>query len=267
MSYTTLSIVETDSTVRVQLNRPEKRNAISPEMIQELRDCFVQLSNREGIRAIVLEGKGKLFCAGMDINWMAGSLSLSKEEGYRDAEDMLDMYMTIARCPYPVLGKIHGAVFGGGMGLLGACDIVIAEKNTRFCFSEVRLGIIPAIISLVVLPKTHPGHIRRYYMTGEVFGPETARELGLVHEICSSEEELEASVQSFIKMFYEVSPQGVQEAKFFLRSFPEWELDKARVHAKETFVRLRTSDEAQEGFRAFLEKRKPAYSIPNTESS
>jgi len=242
----------------VTLNRPEVRNAFHAELIRELTDCFRALGHDESVRAIVLAGAGKVFCAGADANWMRASVEYTPEENYRDALRMAEMLQVIDECPVPVIARVQGAALGGGVGLIAACDIVVAADDALFAFSEVRLGIVPAVISSFVLRKIGVSHARRYFLTGERFSARRAQEIGLVHEVIPPEE-LDAAVEQILGEILKNGPRAVREAKALIRRLPTIPPEKVREHCAETIARLRASEEGQEGLRAFLEKRPPRW--------
>ena len=260
MTYRTLKIVRQGPAVKVSLHRPEARNALNRTMIEELRDCFHALAEDENLRVVILAGDGKVFCAGADVRWMEESRHLSPEANEADARALARMLSAVEEVSVPVIAVVHGVAYGGGLGLCAACDIIVSTRSCRFCFAEVRLGIIPAVISTTVLRKISLGRARRYYLTGEVFSAQTARELGLVHEV-TSPEELGNQVREIAAAFFRVGPQAVRKAKVFLRRWPGIPENERTEFAVRTAAEIRVTEEAQEGFRAFLEKRAPSYTI------
>src|SRR5579885_2929316 len=244
--------------VWVTLNRPVVRNAFNAELIAELQRCFATLGADEQVRAIVLAGAGPLFSAGADLNWMRASLDYTREENIADALRMSDMFTTIDRCPKPVVGRIHGAALGGGVGLACVCDLVIAAEGTRFGLTEVRLGIGPAVISPFVLRRIGAGYARALGLTGEQFDAGRAREIGLVHRVVPMEQ-LDATVEETLKNLLSSGPLGIKASKELFRLVPGLGYEAARQLTAETIAALRTSEEGQEGIRAFLEKRRPGW--------
>jgi methylglutaconyl-CoA hydratase len=239
--------IERDGQVlRVTLARPERRNAFDAALIAELAEAFADVGDA---RAVVLAGEGQSFCAGADVDWQRSAIDLSFTENVEDAMRLYRMCETIDRCPAPVVARVQGYALGGGSGLAACADIVIAAPEAVFGFSEVKLGIIPAVISPFVLPKIG-AHARRYFLTGERFDAETALRIGLVHEIAN---DLDAAVERVIGELLSSGPQAVREAKQLVRERPAGE-ETARIAA-----RLRTGDEGQEGLRAFLERREPGW--------
>jgi len=240
--------VERDGAVlRITLARPDRRNAFDAELIAELSQAFVDVGRA---RAVVLAGEGASFCAGADVEWMRASVGLSLDENVADANAMRQMFEAIDRCPAPVVARVQGHALGGGAGLVAAVDIAIAEPRTVFAFSEVKLGIIPAVISPLTLAKIGPGAARRYFLTGERFDAEAALRIGLVSEVA---DELDASVERVVAELLSAGPHAARWAKRLVRERPGGP-ETARWIAER-----RASEEGQEGLRAFLEKRSPRW--------
>jgi enoyl-CoA hydratase/carnithine racemase len=240
--------VERDGDVlRITLARPDVRNAFDAQLIAELAEAFVDTGRA---RAVVLGGEGASFCAGADVQWMRASVGLSFDENVADANAMRQMFEAIDRCAAPVVARVHGHALGGGAGLVAAADIAIAARDTVFAFSEVKLGIIPAVISPFALAKIGTGHARRYFVTGERFDAETALRIGLVSEVA---DDLDAAVDRAVGELLSAGPHAARWAKRLVRERPDG-AETARWIAER-----RTSDEGQEGLRAFLDKRRPAW--------
>jgi methylglutaconyl-CoA hydratase len=233
--------------LRVTLARPERRNAFDAAVIAELTQAFADVGDA---RAVVLAGDGPSFCAGADVDWQRAAIDLSYDENVEDAMRLYAMLESIDGCPAPVVARIQGYALGGGSGLAAGCDIAIAGEDAVFGFSEVKLGIIPAVISPFVLPRIGSGAARRYFLTGERFGAEVALRIGLVHEVAA---DLDAAVDRVVGELLTSSPQAAREAKRLVREAPEAD-ETAHIAA-----RLRTSAEGQDGMRAFLERRKPGW--------
>jgi methylglutaconyl-CoA hydratase len=240
--------IERDGRVlRVAMARPERRNAFDAALIDELAAAFADVGDA---RAVVLSGDGTSFSAGADVEWMRSSVNLSYEENVADALRLRAMLDAIDSCPAPVVARVQGHALGGGCGLAACSDIVIAEPGAQFAFSEVKLGIVPAVISPFALAKIGTGAARRYFVTGERFSAEVALRIGLVHELA---EDLDAAVDRVVGELLSAGPEAARAAK---------ELARATLAAEETARRIaahRTSDEGQEGLRAFLEKRPPGW--------
>ena len=233
-----------DLVLRITLARPDRRNAFDAALIAELRDAFTDVGDA---RAVVLAGDGESFCAGADVEWMRSSAELSYEENVQDARRLRHMLETIDQCPAPVVARVHGHVLGGGCGLVACSDIVVADDGTEFAFSEVKLGIVPAVISPFALTRIGPGAARRYFVTGERFGAETALRIGLVHEVTN---ELDEAVDRVVGELLTAGPEATRHAKRLVLERPEGLATERRIAER------RTGDEGQEGLRAFLDKRK-----------
>ena len=234
--------------LRVTLARPERRNAFDAALISELTEAFAEVGDA---RAVVVAGEGDSFCAGADIEWQRSAIDLSSDENVEDAMRLYRMCETIDRCPAPVIARVHGYALGGGSGLVSCTDIAIAAPDATFGFSEVKLGIIPAVISPFVLPKLG-AHARRYFLTGERFDAATALRIGLVEEVAA---DLDGAVDRALSEILASGPLAVREAKKLVRERPEG-IETAQIAA-----RLRAGKEGQEGLRAFLERRTPSWRV------
>ncbi len=246
---------------RVTLNRPEARNAFDAALIAELRACFGGLARDDParLRAVVLAGTGPAFCAGADIAWMRASMALDVEGNEQDAMAMADMFEAIDTCPVPVIARVHGAVLGGGIGLCAVSDIVIAESGSRFGFTEARLGILPAVISPFVVAKIGESEARALFPTGRRFDAIRAQRIGLVHEVVEGDAALDAAVDASIAEVLAAGPTAARAAKAIVREIRGLGHGSAKWHTARVIARQRTSAEADEGFRAFDEKRRPAW--------
>jgi methylglutaconyl-CoA hydratase len=245
---------------KIQLNRPEIHNAFNPEMIEEIRASFAQMNQRKDIRAVILSGEGKSFCAGGDLSWMQDMVKYSPEQNKEDAARLFAMFQQIYECPVPVIGVAHGSVFGGGLGLLGCCDYVIAEEKTKFCFSEVKLGIAPAVISVFILRKCPRALVGPSMILGTFFNAQTALSMGLVHEI-ADEESLPDRVEMVLASLKEVGPEAIRSTKRLLNQIPELSLEEIKEEVCERIAELRVGREGQEGLRSFLEKRRASWKL------
>ncbi len=255
--HQTIEVERADSVATVSLNRPDVRNAFNAQMVTELTEAFTELASSQ-VRSVVLRGNGPAFSAGADVNWMRASLDFPPQENLADALQMSDMFHAIDSLPKPVVGRVHGAALGGGMGLMAVCDIVVAAEGTVFGFTEAKLGIIPAVISRFVLPKIGESWARALYLTAERFGPELARQIGLVHWV-TSVEELDTVVEQKIAELQSSGPEAVKEAKMLISIAMQLDRAELRDYTAERIAALRSGPEGQEGLRAFLEKRKPAW--------
>jgi len=232
--------VERDGDVlRVTLARPERRNAFDAALIADLTDAFADVGDS---RVVVLAGEGPSFCAGADVEWQRSAIDLSYDDNVEDAMRLYRMLEAIDSCPAPVVCVVHGYALGGGSGLVACADVAVAWPDAVFGFTEVRLGIIPAVISPFVLPKIGQA-ARRYFLTGERFGPDVALRIGLVHEVA---EDAGESAEAIVRSLRGAGPEAVREAKRLVRDRPDG-IETARIAAAR-----RTSNEGQEGLRAFL---------------
>ena len=233
--------------LRVTLARPERRNAFDAELIRELTEAFADVG---GARAAVLAGDGESFCAGADVDWQRSAIDLSYDDNVADALRLYQMLDAIDSCPAPVVARVQGYALGGGAGLVCCADIAVAAPDAMFGFTEVKLGIVPAVISPFVFPRIGTAAARRYFLTGERFGAETALRIGLVHEIA---DDLDAALERILAELLTSGPEATRAAKRLIRERPAAE---AAAHLA---AALRTSEEGQDGLRAFLDKRRPSW--------
>ncbi len=246
---------------RVTLARPDVHNAFNAALIDELRRTFAALA-REGpseLRVVVLAGDGPSFCAGADIDWMRAAMQLDVEANEQDAMAMADMLEAIDTCPVPVIARVHGPALGGGSGLCAVADLVIAEAGGRFGFTETRLGILPAVISPFVVARIGETHARALFPSGRRFDAVRAQRIGLVHEVVEGVEALDAAVEQAVSDILASGPTAVRAAKAIIREVRGLGHGSAKWHTARVIARQRVSEEAQEGFRAFTEKRRPAW--------
>jgi methylglutaconyl-CoA hydratase len=272
MRYEHITLEFDAETAVVTLNRPDVRNSMDDQTLRELTHCFKSLAKTPkksatgiGARVVVIKGNGKDFCAGADVRWMRKAADYPPAKNRKDAYLLAEMIQSIESCPMPVIAVIHGGVYGGGLGVVAACDIVVAEASTRMSFSECRLGILPAVVSSFVLPKIGPSHTRRLYLTSELFGMETAKSIGLVHEVVM-EDKLEERTNFFIKNILRNGPMAVRMAKGYLQKMAELSKTARIKFSVETLMKARSSKEGKEGLAAFLEKRAAAW-VPVSERS
>jgi methylglutaconyl-CoA hydratase len=241
--------IERDGDVlRVTLARPETRNAFDASLIAELAAAFVDVGKA---RAVVLAGDGPSFCAGADIEWMRASVDLDYDANVADANALRGMLEAIDRCPAPVVARVQGHALGGGAGLVACSDITVADERAVFAFSEVKLGIIPAVISPFALAKIGPSAARRYFVTGERFDAATALRIGLVHEVSA---DLDAALERVLAELANAGPRASRHAKKLVLDRPDGPETARRIAER------RASEEGQEGLRAFLERRSPSWS-------
>jgi methylglutaconyl-CoA hydratase len=252
-------LIDRDGPVlRITLNRPDVRNAFDEQVIAALTDAATHAADDSVLRAVVLAGNGKTFCAGADIAWMAKAIAYSRRENLNDAEDLARMLERFDTLPLPVIGRIQGAALGGGVGLAAVCDIVIAADDATFALSEVKLGILPAVVAPYVLRKIGISAARELFLTGARFSAARAREIGLVHEVVPAAD-LDAAVARRIAEVLTAGPGGVARAKGLIRAIAGLHPDDVIGVTTSAIAAQRISDEGQEGLRAFLEKRKPSW--------
>ena len=259
MKYETLELQREEDVVTICLNRPEVHNAMSEKLMKELTSCFKELSYDNKVRIIIITGNGKSFCAGADLNWMKSMAKYSKEENIQDSRLLLDLFETIYSCPKPVLGRINGHAFGGGVGLVAVCDIAIATPGKKFAFSETKLGIIPSVISTFIVKRIGISNMRRLFITGERFTSEYAKEIGLIDYLVS-EEELDREIKKYVELIYSSGPISIMEIKKLVDRCQKMDIEDYKKFTVEKIAELRISDEGQEGINAFLEKRKTKWS-------
>lgn len=241
------------------LNRPEAHNALNETVIQELTQAFQEAGSRSDARAVVFASKGTSFCAGGDIAWMKQAAAFSQEENLVDAGRLAAMFRAIRECPKPVIARVHGAAFGGGVGLVAAADVAVAVESAVFCFSEVRLGIMPAVIVPWVLEKTGPGPLFRYMMTAEKFSAPEAKHIGLVSEVVASIDALDKKIQAVCDEIKKGGPEAMKACKRLLQDLSDGRLEQELALTTRRIAEIRVSPEGQEGLSAFLEKRPPKW--------
>jgi methylglutaconyl-CoA hydratase len=246
---------------RVTMARGDVHNAFNASLIADLRQTFAGLA-REGpteLRVVVLAGNGPTFSAGADIDWMRAAIQLEVEANEQDAMAMADMLETIDTCPVPVIARVHGAALGGGAGLCAVSDLVVAEAGAKFGFTETRLGILPAVIAPFVIARIGETHARALFPGGRRFDAVRAQRIGLVHEVVEGIESLDAAVDQAVADVLASGPTAVRAAKAIVREVRGLGHGSAKWHTARVIARQRVSEEAQEGFRAFVEKRPPAW--------
>lgn len=253
-------VTEMNHVAYVSLHRPEVRNSFNPGMIAEITATFQSLNTRTDLRAVVLQGEGKVFCAGADLNWMKEMVNFTSDQNREDSLKLFAMFEAIASCSLPVIGMIHGAAFGGALGLVAACDEVVAEENTQFCFSEVKLGIAPAVISAFVNRKAVPGKVRPLMLSAVVFNAHIAQQAGLVTEVVAAGEG-HTALQKVLHNYLQCGPEAVRETKKLLNDLSAMTWEQQRQRATTVIAERRASKEGQEGLKSFLEKREPSWRL------
>jgi len=259
MNYDTLTIDTAGAIATVTLNRPDVRNAFNEQSIAELTAAFTGLGQVDGVRAIVLAANGTAYCAGADLNWMKKMAGYSADENRADAMQLANMLRAIHACPKPVIAKVHGDCYAGGMGLVAACDIAVAAEDAHFCLSEVKLGLIPATISPYVIRSMGENAARRYFLTAERFNAREALRIGFVHEVATVSS-LDGQVDAIAAALAANSPNAVKEAKKLVRDIAGQPVTDALVtETAHRIAAIRASGEGRDGVASFLEKRKPAW--------
>lgn len=257
--FTTLELHLDGPVARIWLNRPEMRNAIDDVFIRELGEAFAHAQAASGVRAVVLGGRGPAFCAGANLNWMKRAASFTPEQNLQDAAGLPRMLRTLADSRLPVIARIQGDVYAGGMGLVSVCDVAISADSAHYCLSEVKIGLIPATISPYVIRAMGARAAQRYFLTAERFTAAEAHRVGFVHEVVPADA-LDAKVDEVLKNILAAAPGAVAESKRLLRDVTGRPIDdELAAETVRRIAALRASEEGQEGLRAFLEKRKPAW--------
>ncbi|MCB9227978.1 MAG: enoyl-CoA hydratase/isomerase family protein [Deltaproteobacteria bacterium] len=241
------------------LNRPEMANAFDADMIRQLRECFVQLQGYDSCRALVIRGAGKHFCGGADLEWMKASAQLTQEENLEEARGLSAMFAALHKLPFPTIAVVHGAVYGGGVGLVACCDLAIADIDSRFCLSEVRLGILPAVIYPYLSLKMRYGSLLRLSMTGRLFLASEARDTGLI-ELCCEKNSLETTLQDEIRGVLSAGPAALTRLKFLQHTIFACS-DDCHALACRLIAEARSGPEAQAGFQAFFKKQSPPWVV------
>jgi methylglutaconyl-CoA hydratase len=260
MGFKYLNVERQDGIERLVLNRPDVRNAFNEGMIAELTWWADSVSSDRSVRLVIIEGAGPVFCAGADMDWMGRMATFSLEQNVDDATEAARLFGTLDRLPVPVIGRVHGAALGGGAGLAAICDIVIAAENAVFGFTEVRLGLIPAVIAPFVMAKIGRSAARELFLSGERFEAVKACEIGLVR-YAVPEEDLDQAVEARVGALLQSGPRAVAEAKALIREVAWRRVEDVQRYTVERIADLRISAEAQEGMKAFLEKRKPYWIV------
>lgn len=258
MPYRFLTTRRTGAVEHLTLNRPDVRNAFNEQLFDDLARWTERASLDSSLRVVVVDGAGPVFCAGADLAWMSRMAAFTREDNVRDATAAANVFAALNRLPVPLVGRVHGAALGGGAGLAAVCDVVVADDQAVFGFTEVKLGIIPAIIAPYVLAKIGESAARELFLTGARFGAERARQIGLVHAVVPADR-LDETVTAFVRKFLSAGPGAIAAAKDLIaRIAATPDSDLLRVTA-EAIADRRASAEGQEGLHAFLDKRKPRW--------
>ena len=260
MAYEHLITQRTGSVERLTLNRPEVRNAFNEAMLAELTAWTKETAGDPGVRAVVLSGAGPVFCAGADATWMAKTVEKTHDENVADARFAAEMFRSIDELPVPVIAGIQGAAIGGGAGLAAVADVVVADEHAMFGFTEVKLGIIPAVISPFVLAKIGRSAARELFLTGRRFTAQHALDIGLVHTVVPASN-IDAGVDAVLREVLSAGPEAIAAAKRLIAHVALSSVEDATALTSEALAERRVSTEGQEGLRAFLQKRKPGWNI------
>jgi len=260
-SYQTIDFEVKERIGTLSLNRPEVRNAINGQMISEIIDCLEAAQKREELRVLLLRGRGKVFCAGADINWMKEAAKASVEDNYESNMQLARCFHAIYTFPKPTIAVVHGAAMGGGNGMLAACDMAFALEDTVFSFSEVKIGVIPATISPYVIKRTGEFKARELMLTGKRLNGQTAQRYGLVNQYFAAKNQMEQHVDGLVSQLLENSPHALVQCKKLIAhvSNSGENLEQLMPYTARMIAEARASEEGQEGMAAFLEKRKPKW--------
>jgi methylglutaconyl-CoA hydratase len=255
----TLDVRRDGAVARVFLNRPEVRNAFNDHVVTELAQTFATLAGDPSLRVIVLGGHGKAFCAGADLGWMRSMAGYDWAQNRADAEKLAEMLWAIYACPLPVIGRIHGDCYAGGLGLASVCDVLVAADGVQFCLSEARLGLLPATIGPYVVRAMGEQAARRWFVTAERFSAAQAQAMGFVHEVCAAEA-IDATVDALAAAIVANGPMAVRACKQLVKDVAGRPIDAAlRADTARRIADIRASDEGREGVQAFLNKRPPSW--------
>jgi methylglutaconyl-CoA hydratase len=260
MDFQTLAFSIAHGIARLALNRPEVKNAFNAVMLTELQRACVDLKGTPDVRALVLTGTGDHFCSGADLKWMKDSIKLSKEENMKDAIILFETFYDIAFLPYITVGVANGPSYGGGLGLLGACDITVAAEEASFAFTEVRIGLSPAVISPFILRKARHSWVRDVMLTGRIFTAREGLEHGFFQRVVPAAG-LDETVQGLIRDILKTSPAAVKKTKELLDKGMGFQPLDLKDYLAGIIADIRVSREGQEGLKAFFEKRKPSWHV------
>lgn len=262
----TIQVGQRGSVLTVVLDRPEQHNAMTPQMIAELTAVFQSIPQQDDVRVLVLTGNGRSFCAGADLSFMRAAAEYDFNDNVRDGEAIFDLMRTLDELPLPVVARVNGAAIGGGLGLVACCDSVIAVARASFALSEVRLGIVPAVISPFVLAKIGVGNGRNLFLTGERFDAAQAQQIGLVQAVAADESDLDDQVQARVAALLQAAPDAQAAAKQLIRTVAYQPKTAVRTYTARLIAERRASEEGKEGMSSFLEKRKPWWQQGNSET-
>jgi methylglutaconyl-CoA hydratase len=265
--YQSIATEVDDSVGILTLNKAVRHNAMDGLLVKEITQGLVELESDKRVRVIVLSSAGKSFCAGPDVNWIKMAATSADEERLDDSRDLAQMMSTLYELSKPTIARVHGPAFGVGVGIVAACDIAVGTYDALFALTEVRFGILPAVVSPYVLSAIGDRNCRRYMLTAERFSAAEAYRIGLLHEIVPGEEQLDDAIGEIIDNLLKNGPNALSECKKLIRLIAGQPIDEATVAETIRYIaRARSSQEGHEGMAAFLEKRKPNWTIPGTVS-
>ena len=257
-----LQVERTGAVTHITLNRPAVRNAFNAELIAALALAFRAVAAEPQTRAVVLGGHGKAFCAGADLGWMREMAAYDWEQNRADAQQLADMLWAVYTCPVPVVGRIHGDCYAGGVGLAAVCDVLVAAEGVNFCLSEARLGLLPGTISPYVIRAMGEQAARRYFVTAERFSAAQAQAMGFVHEVCAAEA-LDAKVDEIVATLVANGPMATRACKLLVQDVSGLPITaELRAETARRIADIRATDEGREGVQSFLNKRKPGWLEP-----
>ncbi len=261
MSNPLIEIMHSHQVARVVLNRPEVHNAFNDELIAAIAEAFKNLKKDPEVRVVILESRGKSFCSGGDLNWMKKMADYTREENLEDAKKLAEMFQAVRDFPTPVIARVHGPAYAGGVGLIAACDFAVSLRSATFAITEVKVGLAAASIAVYLLDKMKFGDLLRYILTAEIFTAEKGKEIGLIQEVVETEEEMDKWIEKICDSIRKNSPQAVAKSKELFRYLKQKDLEETQKLTIEAIADIRVSPEGQEGLKAFLEKRKPGWQI------
>lgn len=248
----------------LKLNRPDVHNAFDDQLIVQIIDALNQVEANPDVRVVILTSAGKHFSAGADLNWMKRMANLSEEENRQDAQTLAELMHALNNLSKPTIALVNGAAYGGAVGLVACCDMAIATERSRFCLSEVKIGLSPAVISPFVVAAMGERAARRYFLTAEAFDAQQAQRLGLLHEVVADEAALEQQSQALVKSILQNSPQAMDKTKQLIKTVSRGDIDSnMRDYTVNLIASIRVSEEGQEGLSSFLEKRQAKWVTKN----
>lgn len=242
----------------IKLNRPEVKNAFNPEMIAQLTKAFKAVAKDKTVKSVTIEGEGPVFCAGADLAWMQSLVNKNLAQNKKDSEKLYEMFQALWQIPVPVICLVQGAAFGGALGLMACADYVICDEKAQISFSEVKLGIAPAVISEFILKKCNISLIQSWMISGLLITPQEAEKSGLIHKVVSADK-IKEEYERYVKSIGDSGPQAIRETKKMIRDFVSSNFKSTSKKTTSLIAKLRVSPEGQEGLKSFLEKRKPSW--------